>query len=179
MKEEIYKHDQVVLKPWDPKTRIYFRDEKTRLSKSLDISFELYHIGSTAVPGLGGKNIVDMLLLVSDENTARSLIETLESLGYNHNQNAGDKHRIFFNCNRNFNGNRIHMHLHSMWKTVERYEDHLIFRDYMRKHPLEANKYYSLKKQWAKKARHIREKYTEMKGDYITAVLKKARQENI
>jgi len=177
MKKEIYRHDKVVLRSWDPETKKYFAKEKARLLKTLGKAFEIHHIGSTAVPGLGGKNIVDMILLAPDKKTAYSVVKILESMEYYHNKDAGDEYRIFFNCNRDFKGQKIHMHLNVMWKTSNKYKDYLMFRDYLRKHPEEAKRYYLLKKLWAKKAKNIREKYTEMKGDYVKEVLKKAKLE--
>lgn len=167
----------VKIKLYDPNLPVYFKKEKSFLSGKLDRDFDIHHIGSSAVPGLGGKNVVDILLLAPTKKVADNLIKKLESAGYFHNKNAGDKYRIFFNRGRFYNKKKVHIHLHLMWKSPKKYKDHLMFRDYLRKHPEEAKRYYSLKKIWAKKAENRPEKYTEMKTDYIKEVLKKAELE--
>jgi GrpB-like predicted nucleotidyltransferase (UPF0157 family) len=166
----------VIIKPYDSRFKIYFKKEKRFLNRKLGKNFEIHHVGSTAVTGLGGKNFLDIQLLVKNKSIANKLIKKLESLGYFHNKNAGDKYRIFFNRNCFFNKEEIHIHLHLMWKTAKKYKEHLLFRDFLRQHPEEAKKYYSMKKIWAKKAGNKRENYTEMKTDYIKYVLRKARK---
>jgi GrpB-like predicted nucleotidyltransferase (UPF0157 family)/predicted nucleotidyltransferase len=171
-----YTKQTIVIKPYDPKLKTYFKKEKNFLIKKLDKNFEIHHIGSSAVPRLGGKNIVDILLLAPTKRIANNAIKKLESMGYFHNKNAGDKYRIFFNRNRFYNKKKVHIHLHLMWKTVKKYKDYLAFRDYLRKHPKEAKRYYLLKKMWVKKAGKIGEKYTEMKTNYVKEVLRKAKK---
>lgn len=168
----------VTIKPHDPNLPIYFNKEKSFLIKNLDKEFEIHHIGSSAVLGLGGKNIIDILLLVPTKRVANNVIKKLEFIGYFHDKNAGDKYRIFFNRDRFLNKKKIYIHLHLMWKSSKKYKYYLIFRDYLRKHPEEAKRYYSLKKIWTKKAGKTRKKYTEMKTNYVEEVLKKAKLEN-
>lgn len=166
----------VIIESYDPNLPSYFKREKTFLIKNLGGDFEIHHVGSSAVPGLGGKNVIDIQLLVPTKKAANSIIEKLESIGYFHNKNAGDEYRIFFNRDRFYNKKKVHIHLHLMWKSAKKYKDYLMFRDYLRKHPEEAKRYYSLKKVWAKKAGKIREKYTEMKTNYVKEILNKARK---
>lgn len=64
-----------------------------------------------------------------------------------------------------------------MWKSAGRYRKYLDFRDYLRTHPGEAERYYLLKQLWAKKAGKIRKKYPEMKTDYIREVLAKVKRQ--
>lgn len=169
----------VIIKPYDPSLPSYFEREEAFLIKNLGKGFEIHHIGSSAVPGLGGKNVIDILLLAPTKKGAVNIIGKLESIGYFHNKNGGDEYRIFFNRNRFYNKKKVHIHLHLMWKSVKKYKDYLAFRDYLRKHQEEAERYYSLKKVWAEKAGRMREKYTEMKTDYVKEVLNKARKEKI
>lgn len=164
----------VIIKPYDPNMPIYFKKEKTFLIKILGKGFRIHHVGSSAVPGLGGKNVVDIQLLVPTKGDAEKLIKKLESIGYFHNKSGGDEHRIFFNRDHFYNKKKVHIHIHLMWKSAKKYKDHLMFRDYLRKHQEEATRYYSLKKKWAKKAEETPEKYTEMKTDFVKEVLRKA-----
>jgi GrpB-like predicted nucleotidyltransferase (UPF0157 family) len=167
----------VVIKPYDHNLPIYFEKEKNFLIKNLGKDFEIHHIGSSAVPGLGGKNVIDIQLLAPNKKIANKTIKKLESIGYSYQKNAGDAYRIFFNRDRYYDKKKVHIHIHLMWKSAKKYKDYLMFRDYLRKHPEEAKRYYSLKKIWAKKAGNKRKKYTEMKTDYVKEVLKKAKLE--
>lgn len=168
----------VIIKPYELDLPVYFKREKNFLIKNLGKNFETHHVGSSAVAGLGGKNVIDIQLLVPTKKIAVNLIKQLESLGYFHNEKGGDKYRIFFNRNRFYGNKKVHIHLHLMWKSSKKYKDYLMFRDYLRKHPEETKRYYSLKKMWAKKAGNMPEKYTEMKTDYVKEVLKKAKLES-
>jgi len=165
----------IIIKPYDPNLPKYFQKEKRFLIENLGKGFEIHHIGSSAVPRLGGKNVVDILLVVSGKRAATNLIKKLETLGYFHNKKAGGKYRIFFNRNPLYNKKKIHIHLHLMWKSVKKYKDFLVFRDYLRKHPEEARRYYLLKKIWTRKAGLDPERFTKMKTDYIKEILKKAK----
>lgn len=166
----------VIIKPYNPNLLIYFKKEKSFLMKNFGKAFGIHHIGSSAITGLGGKNVVDILLLVPNKKVANKLIKKLESIGYFHNKKAGDGYRIFFNRNPLYNKKKIHIHLSLMWKSAKKYKDCLAFRDYFRKHSKEAKRYYSLKKMWAKKAGKKPEKYTEMKRDYVREILNKTRK---
>jgi GrpB-like predicted nucleotidyltransferase (UPF0157 family) len=168
----------VIIHSYNRNLPVYFGREKDFLVKNLGKDFEIHHVGSSAVPGLGGKNVIDIQLLVPDKKIAVNLITKLESIGYFHNEKGGDKYRIFFNRNRFYGNKKVHIHLHLMWKSSQKFKDYLMFRDYLRKHPEEAKMYYSLKKLWAKKAGNTPEKYTLMKTEYVKEVLKKARLEN-
>lgn len=128
------------------------------------------------MPGLGGKNVIDILLLVLTKKIAIQLIENLKSIGYNYPQGTtGDRYRIFFNRNPVYNGKKIHIHLHLMWKSAEKYQDYLVFRNYLRKNPKEARRYYELKKKWAKEIGKETKKFPRMKTAYIKEILKKAK----
>jgi len=166
----------VIIKPYDSKLPEYFERERRFLIENLGKEFEINHVGSSAVPGLGGKNFVDIQLLAPNKRVANKTVKELESIGYIHDKDAGDEYRIFFSRDHLY-GKKVHIHLHLMWKTSNKYKDYLMFRDYLRKHKEEAKRYYSLKKIWAKKAGSVGKKFTEMKTGYVKEVLKKAKKE--
>ena len=162
----------VSIKKYDKNLPKYFESEKKFLTKHFGKNFQIHHIGSSAVPGLGGKNVVDVQLLSPDKKTAISAMKKLIAIRYKQLKEGGDKYRIAFYKDKK----GIHFHLHLMWKTVGKYKAHLIFRDYLRKHPEEAENYFILKKKWAKEAGAQRRKYTELKTSYVNEVLKKAKK---
>jgi len=169
--------NDVVLRQWNPKAKEYFEKEKSNLLKILP-ECDIHHIGSTAVPGLGGKNIPDTIIVVSDEEKAKEVAKILESNGYYQTSDPGDEHRIFYNIDREFDGKQIHMHAHIMWKTENNYRDTLLFRDYMRKHPEEAKRYYSLKEKWAKEADYTRGRFGKLKAGYVSEIVEKAKNKD-
>ena len=169
--------EPLAIRPYDSKSKIYFEREKKLLIKKI-AQVKVHHIGSTAVPGLGGKNIIDILVVVPSKRVIDSIVNQLELLGYRHRKNAGDKHRLFFNRDRFWENKKIHFHLHLMWKSNDRYKNYLRFRDYLKNHPKEARKYYLLKKQWVQKSKGVRKKYVEAKTEYVKEVLAKAKHDS-
>ena len=160
------------IKRYDKNLPKYFESEKKFLKKHFGKSFQIHHIGSSAVPGLGGKNVIDILFLVPDKKAVNFAMKKLVSIGYNHVKSGGDKYRIFFNRSKK----KLHFHLHIRWKTSKKYKAELIFRDYLRAHPEEVQKYFLLKQKWAKKAGSKRSRYVKLKTRYVNSVLRKAKK---
>lgn len=169
-------YKEIPVKEYDEKLPEFFKKEKERINKNLDGKFEIHHIGSSAVQDLGGKNWIDILLLVKDKKTAEKMIKRVEDLGYNYRENASTEHRKFFKKIHKYFGEEKRFHLHLMWKTEDNYKDALLFRNYLRKHPDEADRYFELKKKWARQAENSDE-YTELKTDYVKEIVDRAREE--
>jgi len=161
---------------YDPNFKLYFEREYNRLAKNFGKFFKIYHIGSTAVPNLGGKNILDILLLSPTKKDAKRACKKMMLIGYTNPPNTGDKFRILFKRDMSYKNKKIRVHVHLMWKTSDRYKNYIIFRDYLRTHPKEVKKYYNLKKFWWEKANHDRKKYTKMKAGYVVSVINKAKK---
>lgn len=87
---------EIHIEPYNPKNKYYFDLERTRIKKKLGKNFEIHHIGSTAVPGLGGKRTIDILVLAKTKKEAKKIIKPLEIFGYEFKENAGDKYRNIF-----------------------------------------------------------------------------------
>ena len=163
---------EIVVQPYDPSVRDFFEREKILLLSGLGTGCEVHHIGSTSVPGLGGLNIIDMLLIVPMRSSADLAAQTLKSLGYARDDTHGDKERIFFRCNRVYGEKKVQVELHVMRRSSSAYKDYLLFRDYLREHPGEAARYFTLKQQWLRVGK--REAYSAKKAEYIRRVLEKA-----
>jgi len=125
---------------------------------------------------LGGKNVIDILLLVRDRDTVLKTVKKLVSLRYGLDRDEGSGSRIFLTLYPPKGGRQVPKHLHLMWKASKEYRDHLLFRDYLRGHPEEAKRYYLLKRSLAERAGFSRRRYTKMKARYIRGVLGKARR---
>jgi GrpB-like predicted nucleotidyltransferase (UPF0157 family) len=135
------------------------------------------HVGSTAVPGLGAKPIIDIMVAVSRLADAQACIEPLQSLGYEYVPEYEDElpERRYF---RKGPLEKQTHHLHMVELTSEFWERHLLFRDYLRTHPQEAQQYHKLKKELAAKFGSDTVAYTDAKTPFIRSVEAKARASN-
>jgi GrpB-like predicted nucleotidyltransferase (UPF0157 family) len=124
----------------------------------------LEHIGSTAVPGLGAKPILDLQLSVAAVEPRAPYAEALERLGYRHYPDAGSPDYHFFALPPE--RPRSH-HLH-VCRTGSRHElRHLAVRDYLRAHPAEAARYEALKRELVARRPRDRLAYIAGKDGYV------------
>jgi len=168
--------DEIELVPADPTWPRRFEDEAARLRAIIpaDLLIALEHIGSTAVPGLPAKPVIDMLATVTDLDAARArLVAPLEAAGYAFWAENPETDRLFFVKGLPPSAPRRTHHLHVMAAGPAALK-HIAFRDYLRDHPREADRYAALKRDLARRFHHDREAYTEAKGAFIAQVLDKA-----
>lgn len=163
--------DSVTLEPANPAWPRLFEKEKTRLLEAFPSHFKgLEHIGSTAVPGLDAKPIVDMLGGVTSLAEADALLEPLCVLGWDTSPafNATLLDRRFLL--RWPEGVRTH-HLHLVVYGSEAWHERLKFRDCLRAHPDVAQRYLALKLELAERYRDNREAYTGAKTAFVREAL--------
>lgn len=133
---------------------------------------EIHHIGSTAVPGLGAKPTIDILVGVSDLPSSRGCFGSLAKLEYVYAPyRAGEMHWF---CKPG--PARRTYHLHLVPTGSGRYRDELAFRDQLRADPALAAAYAALKWQLAAEHKHDRDAYTAAKGEFIRATLRQVRE---
>lgn len=178
--EELGK-ERVELVPYNPIWSKMFEEETDFLRKKLpsNIVKRVEHFGSTAVPGLSAKPIIDVLVeITSSEETKKQIVPILESEGYEYfwRPAFGDDIPPYYAwfIKRNSEGKRTH-HIHMVEGDSELW-DRLYFRDYLREFPEEAKKYNELKIKLCKKYPNDRVKYTSEKGGFIVALTKKAKE---
>ena len=106
----------------------------------------IHHFGSTSVPGISAKPIIDILLIVRDIDAVDALAPRLEALGYHAVGEYGIPGRRFFY--KGTDDMRSH-HLHVYENGNPHILRHLVFRDYMRSHPITARDYARLKEELA------------------------------
>jgi GrpB-like predicted nucleotidyltransferase (UPF0157 family) len=148
-----------------------FSAERKRLLALLPGRFiDIQHIGSTAVPGLAAKPIVDLLAGVESMDVARALAEPLCRSGYTTSAefNASLTNRQWFM--RWANGHRTH-HLHVVVHGGTAWRERLKFRDLLRADAALAQRYTNLKTDLAAAHTHDREAYTEAKAAFIQALV--------
>jgi GrpB-like predicted nucleotidyltransferase (UPF0157 family) len=167
--------DEIVLVEYDPRWPQLFAEEAARIRQALDdgLLTRIEHFGSTAVPGLTAKPIIDLLVGVrSLEEAKRVAIPELEVLGYAYWYDNPDQEHMFFVKGLPPNGPRSH-HIHRV-EPQRVFWERLLFRDYLRKYPEEAAQYHGLKQELAARFAADREAYTEAKGAYVRAVTERA-----
>ena len=160
---------------YDPQWPMLYKKEKTLIQKAIGHTIVgIEHIGSTAVPGLGAKPIIDILMAVNHLSDAEQCIEPLQSIGYEYvpEYEASIPERRYFH--KGHPPKEQHYHLHMVELTSDFWKKHLLFRDHLRTHPKIAQKYHELKKRLALKYSSDREGYTEAKTSFIKSIVTKA-----
>ncbi len=127
------------------------------------------HVGSTAVPGLAAKPILDILVAVSDFQKALKAAPLLADLGYEHRPDEESPDRHFFR--RRVDGRRTH-HLSLAEPTSSHYRNTIVFRDALRADPRLAKAYEALKLDLANRFPHDREAYSRGKTQFVVDVLR-------
>ncbi len=165
--------EPVEIAEYDPAWPAEYERERELIAEALgDLAAAIEHVGSTAVPGLGAKPIIDIMVSVRSLAEGETCVGLLEGLGYEHKGEFGIPGRLYFR--RLVDGNRSHQ-VHMVEIGSEFWERHLLFRDYLREHPEEAREYYELKVRLAAEFRADREGYTEAKTEFIRSAEAKAR----
>lgn len=164
----------VVLTEYDPRWPERYEYEKKRILHALgDRVVAIEHIGSTAVPGLGAKPIIDIMVAVrSLEEDLPACIEPLRRLGYEQVSRPDFKDSGFF-CHGVWGPSTRHLHVTEYGSAF--WNEKLLFRDYLRKHSETAAEYFSLKRSLAAQHAANRLAYTDAKGSYIRSVVSRAR----
>ncbi|MBX9804736.1 MAG: GNAT family N-acetyltransferase [Alphaproteobacteria bacterium] len=155
----------VIVVPYNPQWPEIFAKEAKRIAEALgDNCVTIHHIGSTSIPGISAKPIIDMVPVVKDilKVNAAALVE----LGY---EGRGELGMLF----RRYFSNRA-CHLHIWEEGNPEIDKHLIFRDYLIKNPDALNAYEALKLSLAESFRDDRASYTLSKDDLVKEILHKA-----
>ena len=155
---------------------LLFKKEKIKLTEILPRA-EIEHVGSTSVPGLGGKGIID-IAIKTPRNKVNSYLKKLKGLGYEYNkEHQRDDRRIFVQKRIIYNQKerRIHIHLVTNKKF---WISFIAVRDYLKNHGKECKNYVKLKKEAVKYAGGVGKKYREYKSSYLEKIQKAALKEN-
>ncbi|HHN1474027.1 TPA: GrpB family protein, partial [Pseudomonas aeruginosa] len=130
------------------------------------------HVGSTAVPGLDAKPIIDILLLPPPGHDPQRLVAPLEGLGYQFWRENPNTQRMFFVKGMPpFGHGRTH-HVHVM--PLAQADRYLLFRDWLRNHPDDARLYAETKHALARRYPTDREAYTRGKDEVVARILGRA-----
>ena len=156
---------------WSPDWAHDFAAETQRIRAALGpLLLRVEHVGSTSVPGLLAKPVIDLALAVDGPVAADAAVAPLERLGYRHRGPHGDDpRRRYFVLDRD-GARRFQIHL---WMLPARgWEEHLAFRDLLRGHPELAGAYAREKLRVADEVRWDKRAYSEAKGPFIERLLR-------
>ncbi|MCK4352949.1 GrpB family protein [candidate division WOR-3 bacterium] len=163
--------------PYSNKLPEIFKKIKQSICRIIPYEIEIEHIGSTAVVGLGGKGIIDVLMITKRQQQLAEIAEILRDNGFSHNPKVKhNEDRFFVSGHYKYKRANLHIHIHIVFRNSKSHKNMLAFRDHLRLHPEEANIYYELKKKWSKEAGSDASKYTELKTSHINSILEKARE---
>lgn len=165
--------DEIEIVPANPDWPRRFAEEAARLRAVIpdDLLIDLDHIGSTAIPGMPAKPVIDILATVTDLDAARArLVGPLESAGYAFWADNPDADRLFFVKGLPPSAPRRTHHLHIMEPGPAALR-HIAFRDHLRADRADAARYAALKTDLAARFADDREAYTEAKGTFVAGIL--------
>jgi GrpB-like predicted nucleotidyltransferase (UPF0157 family) len=159
----------VEIHDYDPEWPRRFADQRAAVERILGpwLVGSVEHVGSTSVPGLAAKPVVDMLAGVRDLEESRACIDPLSADGWLWAPYRDDVEHWF--C-RPSPAERTH-HLHVVEHGGRDWREMLAFRDALRGDPSLRERYAGLKRELAARHRDDREAYTEAKADFIVAAL--------
>lgn len=173
--------EHVDITPYNPDWPRMFKEEKIHLLKCLPkgLITRIEHFGSTSIPNLAAKPIIDILVeVISLEETKKRIVPVLEAQGYDYfwRPTSGDNTPPFYAwfIKRNSDCNRTH-HIHMIEHDFEHW-DRLLFRDYLIEHPELAGQYQELKFGLVDEFPDDRIAYTDGKTDFILRVTQLAKE---
>jgi GrpB-like predicted nucleotidyltransferase (UPF0157 family) len=163
--------ERVVIVDYDPGWPTLFQELSIPVRNALgDIALAIEHVGSTAVPGLAAKPIIDIDVVVTSLSHLSEAVTRLAVLGYTHQGDLGIRGRDAFTAPPS----KPKHHLYVCPAESVELRRHRMFRDYLRAHPDAAATYSALKKDAARRFLDDRISYTASKGAFVEEVLRLA-----
>ena len=159
-------HSGVVVVPYDPRWPLEFECASSEVSVAMGaVVMAVHHIGSTSIPGLLAKPVIDMLAEVSDLSAVDQQATVMAGLGYEVMGEFGITGRRYFRRN-DAQGRRTHQ-IHAFVAGCFHVIRHLAFRDYLRAHPTPTRQYGELKRRLAEAHPHDVEAYMDGKDAFV------------
>ena len=160
---------------YDPSWPRRYEEERDRIAAALgDAVVAIEHVGGTAVPGLPAKPVIDIMVGVADIERAGQAVAGLINLGYQYVPELESQlpERRYFR-----RGSPETHHVHMVPVGSDFWEEHLLFRDYLRGNPQAAEEYGKLKRGLANRFRFDRDAYRAGKVPFIDTVVDAARRQ--
>jgi len=165
--------EPVVIVPYDPTWPSLFAQLRDGIVAALGATaLRVEHVGSTSVPGLAAKPIIDIDAVIPAETDLPEAIRKLARVGYTHEGERGIAGRHAFSQPSGLPAHHLYVcdeHNPELWR-------HIAFRDYLRANPAEAASYGALKERLALRFGNDRDGYTDAKSAFIAEALSKLPQ---
>lgn len=174
--ESLDKHDAVELVAYNALWPQMAATEIATLYKILPPRhiIDIQHIGSTAIPGMLAKPVIDIQVAVDSLSAVKqAAIDALTAQGYQYWYDNPDPECMFFVKGMPPFGDKRTHHVHIYELGSKLWRNKLLFRDYLRGHPKVADDYQQLKIQLMRQYACDREQYTEAKKDFVNMILQK------
>jgi len=167
---------RITVVEYDPEWPRFYEEEKKLILDAVSEHIKsIEHFGSTSVPGLGAKPIIDIIAGLDIQEVADRCLPALAAIGYDDVTPESTDDDWYYCLGKGPHSPGVHLHLvkygSGFWKR------HILYRDYLRANPETAMEYYELKKRLVEKYADMREVYTESKTEFINRVLEKAMKE--
>lgn len=161
---------KIVIVDYDPRWPELFQQEAARIRGALGgRALQIEHTGSTSVPELAAKPIIDMVLVVADSADESSYVPDLEKAGYILRIRDADWHE-----HRMFKGSDREVHLHVFTAGCPEIERVVMFRDWLRTHPDDRDLYAGTKRALAQQEWKYGQNYADAKTPVIQEILRRA-----
>lgn len=168
---------KIYMVPHDPQWRLLFQREAEQITAALGSDIvAVHHIGSTAIPNIYAKPVIDLLLVVQDHSALDEKQAMIEAMGYAALGEFGIPGRRYFRRDNEF-GDRTHQ-IHAFENGSPQITRHLAFRDYLINNPDAAQEYSDLKRELAAKYPDDIEAYMDGKDEFIQEIDRRAAQRN-
>lgn len=176
---EIYKNDAIELsdynKEWPRIAELEIKKIYGILPKKQVI--DIQHVGSTAIPGMSAKPVIDIQIAVDSLNAIKPIaIKALKELGYEFWDKNPDQERLFFAKGMPPFGEKRTHHVHIVEPNSHHWREKILFRDYLLDNPEIRLEYEALKKYLAQQYTYDREQYTNAKTEFINKILHQANE---
>jgi D-alanyl-D-alanine dipeptidase len=169
---------KLVLLPYDPTWPDRFNQIRAALVETIDpVTGRIEHVGSTAVPGLSGEPVLDVVIAVETSDQMTRLIELLESIGYEQRGDLAREGREAFTLRQGEEWKDApsrSWHPHQIYACLDesnQLQRHLAFRDHLRRNSAAATEYAMLKRELSERYPWDRTRYSGLKGSFISSVL--------
>jgi GrpB-like predicted nucleotidyltransferase (UPF0157 family)/RimJ/RimL family protein N-acetyltransferase len=176
---DVLKTDYVDIVAYNPEWPTIASVEMSKLREILPSSkiIDIQHVGSTAIPGMAAKPIVDIQIAAhSLEEMKVIAIPVLQKLGYEYWYENPDSERMFFVKGMPPFGDKRTHHVHIVEASSKHWNEKINFRDYLIAHPETAKEYQQLKMSLAEQYTYDREEYTNAKCEFINKILRLVQQ---
>jgi len=162
---------RIIVVEYDPAWPVTFERLRAGIWPSIrDVATSIEHVGSTSVPGLAAKPVIDMTIVLPTESSVATVIDRLAALGYRHRGDLGVAGRQAFERPP---GTPDH-HLYACVAGSDALRNHLTLRDHLRGDPSAARVYGDLKKDLAARFADDIDAYVDGKTEFILSVLSEA-----